>query len=139
MNEIHCMAIEAIAQACRRWPVREDVTQMRVATAATDFGSDHAMGLVFKFPDRIRVDCLEKAGPAAAGIEFCIRHEQRRFAAHAIVTADELVVPVGTGERALGAGLAGHIELLGCKLLHPFGGGLFDLGFQLGTLNAPFV
>lgn len=64
--------INAEAKACRRGAVFEDVAEVRVATAAEDFGADHAVRCVAMHFDIFGIDWLGVAGPATAGMKFCV-------------------------------------------------------------------
>ena len=93
---------------------------MRIAAVAVHLAADHAVARVglashVFFPRR-----LPEARPAAAGLELVLRAEQLGPAAYAAVLALVVVVPVLAGERALGAVLARHLELLRRELAFPF-------------------
>src|SRR5471030_2850265 len=84
---------------------------MRATVLALHFNAQHAMRTIGLFVDDFAVDRLEVAGPAAAGIEFRIRLEQRCAAAHAVIHAALRVIPVFAGERPFGGGVARHLVL----------------------------
>src|SRR5471030_53616 len=84
---------------------------MRATVLALHFNAQHAMRTIGFFVDDFAVDRLEVAGPAAAGIEFRIRLEQRCAAAHAVIDAALRVIPVFAGERPFGGGVARHLVL----------------------------
>ena len=86
---------------------------------ADDLGAPHEEAVVGAQLDVLEVGRLGEAGPAGAGVELGVGGEQLGAAADAAVHAVVLLVPVGAGEGALGAGLAGHLVLLGRQLLAP--------------------
>src|SRR6202011_4389632 len=91
------------------------------ARRAATLGAAREPRAVVVLAHRLAVDRCGEARPAGAGIELRVRGEQRRPAANAAVIPRALLVPRGTGERALGAVLAGHVILLGRELGAPFG------------------
>src|SRR5947208_1112166 len=74
-------------------------------------GWDTSMAAGFGVLDPAVVDRLVEARPAAVGVELRLRVEQLGTAHDAVVRARLLGVPVLAGERPLGAGLLGHVEL----------------------------
>src|SRR6202030_239447 len=88
---------------------------------------DHAVRRVGLLLDRLRAQRLKEAGPAGARLELGVGREQRLTATHALVDTVVVTVPVLTGERPLGAGLPGNLELLGSEPLLPLGVGLREL------------
>src|SRR5580698_2083554 len=69
-----------------------------------------------------------EAGPAGARIELGIRFKQRCPAAHALVSAGLMIVPVLARECRLGAFFARDCVLLGRQLFTPLFVGFLDLG-----------
>src|SRR5215207_6244709 len=113
-------AVDAVALAALVGrTVVEDVAEVGVAVLADDLGAAHEEAVVRPQLDVLEVGRLGEAGPAGAGVELGVGGEQLGAAADAAVHALRLLVPVGTGERPLGAGLAGDLELLGRQLLTP--------------------
>src|ERR1700730_8964342 len=72
-----------------------------------------------------------EARPASTGVELRVRGEERRPATNAAVASRALFIPIGTGERAFGAVLAGDVVLLGRELGAPLGLALRHLGLGL--------
>ena len=109
-REFQCRGVDAIAQPGGRRTVREDVAQVRVADVTQDFRAHHAMTAVDAFGHVRRIERLEIAGPAAAGVELGVGFKQRRVAADAGIGAGFMVIPEVAGERALGGRMAGHLK-----------------------------
>jgi hypothetical protein len=103
------------------------VPEVRAAIAAHHLGAHHAVRRVAVFLDGVSVERLEEARPSGAGLEFGLRGKQRRTTTDAFVRAVFVAVPVLTREGALGAGLAGDLELFGCEALAPLVVGLGQL------------
>src|ERR1700676_764246 len=119
--------IDAVAQAGGAGAVVEDVAEMAVALRAQHFGADHAVADVALFVNVVLRRRLGKARPAAAGIEFGIRFEQRLSAAGADIGAGPPFMLVFAGERPLGRLLAQHRVLHRRQFLPPLGLVLLDL------------
>src|SRR5271168_545309 len=68
--ELQRDGVDAVAQSCRRRPVREDMAEMGVAGRAQDFRPDHAEAAIRVLGDIGRDGGGGEAGPAAAGVEF---------------------------------------------------------------------
>src|SRR3954470_17813909 len=75
--------VDAVAQSGRSRTVLEHMAEMTIALRAQHFGSDHAVADVAFFVDMLVGRGRGEAGPAAAGIEFCVGFEQRLAAAGA--------------------------------------------------------
>ena len=99
---------------------------MGIAVAALHFCADHAVRGVGFFLNRLIFKRSGKAGPAAAGMEFCFGAEQWMAATDALVGAGGVGRFVLTRERGLGAFLAGDMKLIWSKLSLPFAIGLLD-------------
>src|SRR6185503_9254142 len=125
--EIQGAGIDAEALTARAWAVRENVAEMCPALLAVHFDAAHAVGGVLFRLDVAAGHWLGEARPTRSGIELRVGGEERRTATDAGVDAVLLVVPVGAGERALGALFAGNMELLRSELLAPLLWGLADL------------
>ncbi len=114
-------AVDAVALAALiGGAVVEDVAEVRVAALADDLRALHQEAVVGPQFDVLEVGGLGEARPAGAGVELGVGGEELRSTADAAVHALRLLVDVGAGEGALGARLAGHLELLGRQLLTPF-------------------
>src|ERR1043166_4222405 len=109
------------------------MTEMGIATRAADFGTAREPRTVLMLGDRLRVDRRIEARPAGTGIVFGRAREQRRAATYASIVAGALLVPIGSGEGALGAVLTRHAILLGCQLGAPLGIGLHHRGASVGS------
>src|ERR1700694_3986809 len=100
--------VDAVAQSGRAGTILEYVAEVAVALRAKYFVPDHAVADVALFVDMALRGRRGKARPAAAGIEFCVRFEQRLPAAGAGVGARPLLMLVFAGERPFGRLLAQH-------------------------------
>jgi len=107
------------------------VAQMRVTARAAHFGSGHAVTAVDVLNDIRLVRRVVKARPARARIELRVRSKQQRAAAHAVVSAVVVLVPVLARKCALGAALPRYFVLLRRQLLTPLVVALFDLACVL--------
>ena len=125
--EVQRAGVDAVAQAGRVRAVVEDVAEVAAAALADDLGAAHEEAVVGPGLDRVVVHRVEEARPAGAGVELGVGAEQLCAAAATAVDAVLLVVPVGAGERALGALLAEDLVLLGRELRPPLRLGLLDL------------
>src|SRR5437879_5721207 len=103
------------------------MAQVRIATAALYLGADHAVRSVGFCVDGLIFKGSGEAGPAAAGMKFCFGAEERTAAADAFVGAGSVGGLVLSRIRRLGALLTGHIILVRCELLLPFGVRLLNL------------
>src|SRR4029079_14246955 len=119
--------VHAVPQPRRPGAVREHVAEVGAAIATHRFGPGHPVTLVDVLLHRVGGEGLEEARPAGAGLELRVGREQRRIAAHAYVGAVVVTVPVLARERALGAGLAGDLELGRVQTLTPLRVGLGEL------------
>src|SRR5260370_4600893 len=104
---------------------------MAAATAAVDFGPQHAEGAVFGLADGV-LERLIKTRPAGAAFEFGLRRKKRQVATGAGEHALAMLLEQRAGSRALGALLAQDLILLRRQLRAPFRIGLFDLEFLRG-------
>lgn len=94
-------AVDAEALAGGWRTIVEDMTEMRVAAGAADFGPFHAKGIVGEEEEMVRSDRLIEARPAGTGLELGPRAEERQIASGAAVFAFALVSFQLAGERAL--------------------------------------
>ncbi len=100
---------------------------MGVAAGAEHLGPAHAESVIGLDGDVLLRDRLVKTRPAGTGIELGTGIKQRRAATDTAVHAGLVVVPKLAAEGALGAFLAGNIELFLGELLFPVGIGFLDL------------
>src|SRR3954470_20668453 len=100
---------------------------MGPAVRAAGLGADHAVARVDHVFDRVRLDRLEEARPAAPGLELGARIEEGLTTAHAHVRAVIVAIPVLTREGPLGAAAPGDFELLGGQAGTPLVVGLRKL------------
>ena len=82
-QEVHCHAIDAVAQMGRRRTVIEHVAEMAAAPRAMHLGADHAITLVGRCLDRALYRIVE-ARPPGAAVELAPGDEQLLAAAHAL-------------------------------------------------------
>src|SRR5271165_4801105 len=68
--------INAVAESRRAWAVGEDMSQVPAATRTRHLYSAHAQSVVFVGIDLVFRCRLEKAWPAATGVELRVRQEQ---------------------------------------------------------------
>ena len=116
---------------------------MRTTVLALHFNAQHAMRTIGFFVDDFAVDRLEVAGPTATRIEFRIRLEQRRAAAHAVIHTALRVIPVFAGKRPFGGGVACHLlldiaqflSILGVVLLQGSNGVFSEIVSVHGSLS----
>src|SRR6185436_18002866 len=131
-------AVDAVAQAGRRWAVIEDVAQMTSAAMTVD-GRAYAEAGIFHFSHRV-VQRRPEARPTGATVELGGRGEEREIAARAGEIPASFLVKQGTGERRLGRGLAQDGVLLRVQQLAPLflGMGDFEISFGAGWSDWPF-
>lgn len=95
------------------------MAQVRVAPRTGNSNAFHPEGIVFNELHVFFRDRRPEAGPARAGLEFCLGIKQRRAAAGAAEDPSVVQVPVLAGKRALRAFMASDLKDLLCKLLLP--------------------
>src|ERR1700687_2956071 len=95
------------------------MTEVRIASRTQDLGARDEPAAVVLLGDGAFGHWLPETRPARPGIELCLRAEEFLAAAHALVDADVLGVPVLPAKGALSAVLARHLVLLGCELALP--------------------
>jgi hypothetical protein len=82
---------------------------MRFAYSANSFRTQHTVGCIGSFFDRMRIAGFEKAGPSTACVKFGVRRKQWVVATD---TSVNTFVPMGfiaTGERAFGGRMTRHL------------------------------
>src|ERR1035437_9714701 len=92
---------------------------MRIALRTARLGASHAIAGVGVFVDVFAVGGGIEARPSGSRSKLGFRTKKQSAAAHAVVRSVVVLVPVLAGEGALGAAGAGHLILLGSKLLPP--------------------
>ena len=86
---------------------------MRVATGTQNLRPRPEKTFVDAFLDTFLVYALRETWPTGTGVELRVGVEQVGLAAHALVRAVLVIVPVLAGESAFRTGTAGDIELFG--------------------------
>ena len=97
------------------------MAEMGVTALTENFCALHAMAGICCFSDIEAIHRVGEAWPAAAGIEFVIRCEERGSATDAAVCADFVAVPEFSAEGRLGTLLSRNMVLPRRKLSAPFG------------------
>lgn len=118
--EFQCGGIHAVPQAGRLGTVFKDVAQVRVATAANDFGASCKPSAIGDLAYVVGGDRLEEARPAGAGLEFRVGIKQLLAAADTAIHARLVVVPIRAGEGSFGPFFSSNLELLRRQPLLPF-------------------
>src|SRR4051794_18141871 len=118
--ELEGDAVEAVAQACRRGAVVENMAEMGAATRAEDFVAFHSEAVVFHRRDDSRDERLGEAGPAGAGLELRVAREQRRVTTSAMENPATMFGEKDGRTGALGRVAAQNGVLLRSQLLFPF-------------------
>jgi hypothetical protein len=125
--EVKRVAVHAISQAGRSRAIRKNMPEMPVAGGAADFRSAHPEGAILELAHGIRPDGLEETRPAASGIEFRIRDEERILACCTAVKSWTLLMKMRTRAGTLRAVLAQDLVLFGREPVAPFGIGSVEL------------
>jgi hypothetical protein len=81
--EGHRDAIHAVPQTGRRWSIVEHVAEVASASAAQNFGANHAQAGIWAFEHRV-VDGLPEARPSGAAVELGVRGVEVQRAARAV-------------------------------------------------------
>src|SRR5690606_37953400 len=110
--EVERMTVGAIAQACGLRPIREHMTEMRIAFRAQYFDAPHAVRNVFLRGDSPRLDYIEEARPARTAFIFRVGPEKRRAAANADEGALAFLVEPRARKGTFGRRTTGHRILL---------------------------
>src|SRR5688572_31630862 len=101
--ELERGGIDAIAQARGRGAVLEHVPEMRATMAAYHFGAPHGQRRIVLGRNVVARSGPREARPSGAGVELVIRAEELGVTTYAAVDALVVIIPVGAGERGLGA------------------------------------
>src|SRR5512146_2944102 len=110
---------------------------MGVTAFAGDCNAAHAETAVFDRRNVLLGNGRRKTRPAGAGLELCIRIEQRRAATDAAVNSLLMLVPVASGKGPLRPFMACDFKLFRRELLLPFVFCLDHLGY--GRLALAFA
>src|SRR5581483_8627119 len=111
-NKFQRRRIDAIAQAALvARAIIKNVSKMRIGSFRTDFRAHHAEGSIRVLNNFFVFDRFGKTWPAAAGIEFVQRAEQRFTAYDVHVNAVLVIVPKFVAKRRFGGGILRDIEL----------------------------
>jgi len=107
-------AVDAITKATSVFrPVRENMPKVRIANAAANFGTEHAVRSIRAFLNRSRINGLAETGPSAARGKL-IPGQKKRFArcdVHIQAGAKHMVVLVLI--RGFRSGVLCHLKLEG--------------------------
>src|SRR6267154_661601 len=104
------------------------MAEVGVAVLADDLRALHEEAVVGAQLDVLEVGRLGEAGPAGAGVELGAGGEKLGATADTDIHAVGLLVYVWSREGSRGAGIAGHVVLLGRQLVAPLSVGLLDFG-----------
>ena len=113
--------IDAITLVSRSGAVIKDVAKVGIGGGGTDLGAFHAERSVRFLNNLPVIHGFGEAGPAAAGIEFVERAEQRHAGHDIHIDAGRMVVPVGIGKGRFRGGLLGDPILHGRELVFALG------------------
>src|SRR5712692_899038 len=102
------------------------MSQMRIASVAHDLYAAHSQAIIDLGPNPSFGYRRPEAGPARAGVEFCVRAEQVVSAANALVDSRFVEVPVLARVGPFRSFFPGYVELLRREYLPPLCVGLFD-------------
>lgn len=70
-DEAECGGVDAVAEsAFIAWSIVEDMAEVGVGFGASDFGADHAMGMVCFLGEGVFCNGLGECGPATARVVF---------------------------------------------------------------------
>lgn len=94
---------------------------MGIAYLTGHLGANHAVAAVCVFFNVVRVQRCKVAGPPTARVKFCVGRKQRCGTANAAVYAGFVMIPVLSGEGALGAFFRVTSKLVGVSLFPPLG------------------
>ena len=111
--------IDAEALAGWLWAIVEDVSQVGVTPAATDFGAAHPVRQICFGAYGACRDRRVEAGPPGARVVLCFGTKQRLPATHALIGTLGIGGLIFTCEGRLSALLAGYKVLIRRELLAP--------------------
>src|SRR5438132_14070008 len=111
---------------------------MGLATGAPHLGPAHAIGCVAVLLDSFSTQRFVEARPPGAGIEFCLRTEERLPAPGTDVHPRIFRLVVLAGKCRLSARLTHYLELFRREFFLPFGFRLFDLFHGLALVAISF-
>lgn len=111
--------IHAIAQACGRRPILENVPEVCVTLPAADFRADAETRSILMFADGSWGYWYIKTRPSGAGIKFCFRPKQRLHTAGTTVETGCFGVPVFSRKGPFSTRLTGNLVLFRRKCFLP--------------------
>lgn len=94
--------VDAVPQACRLGPVFEHVPQVGTAVGALDLGSTHEQASIPFLPHALLIGGRPEARPARPGVVLCPRGKELVPADDAKINTGLVMIPVCSGEGALG-------------------------------------
>jgi len=106
--EIQRNGIHAIALVGGRRTIIENVSQMRVASAARNLRACHTVGLVDRVLRGTLANVFEETRPTATAVKFRIGAKQRITTHRAVIGADNFIFVVLPCECTLSMRLAGY-------------------------------
>src|SRR6267142_257890 len=124
-NETERCGIDAVTKAGRPRTIVENMAEVGIGGLRANLSAHHTMSAVVTLDDFFISEGLAETGPAATGIEFIQRTEQRFARDDVDVKAGFVIVPEFVVEGRLGIGVLGHFELHRSELLFQFVGRWF--------------
>ena len=116
--------IDAIAQACGPRAIVENMTQVRVATAAQYFGAVHSVRMIRMFFHNFIVGGRGETWPTTARVELGIGSKKLLATTDTLINAGRIGGLIFAGKGWFRTLLAGHMILIRRELLLPLGSGL---------------
>ena len=135
LSEFQRYRVDAVAQPGGSWAIGENMSEVGIAGGASHLGSMHAVAVIGLEAECSRGHWLPVAGPSAARVVLASGIEQERMAAHAVVDAIGVVIPVGSREWRLGPRASTDGVLLRRQLAAPLGVRLGQRTFGHGRLS----
>ena len=131
--------INAEPHAGRSGTIAEDMTQMRIAAATSDFNAHASMAAVEHRFQTVFAGRLGEAGPAGSRFKFVIGRKELTVTADAPIVARRLVIPIRAGERPLGSTQACDFVLVSGQNLPPLGMRLAHFVIATGGKRGRFL
>ena len=113
------LGVKAVSQPARWRTVLKYVPEMSTAAGAANLRADHAVAPILNLGDIFPREGLEKAGPSRAGVELCLRIEERQITPGAEINASLLVIQQGAAEWPLRPLCAEDLKAFRPELLQP--------------------